>query len=650
MRRLLILLAIALVSRSLVAAETVYLIYDEFGRAGDQAHGIADSDRAALMRLLCAVVPVEKWPVVTTESAEAAGTLIDRYFYYFPHGYQVTYDELIAQLLQANHLKPGEPAELTTVPSGKVILPPVPLRGEWLSDRVAIRGFRPRTQGYSWMAELSSDKMSFSDRRNLVPARDNPFHDATLTVVEFDSAEALLSAMDKAGLQALPDGVVLRTGNSLEPVTLLADGPQCNSPAPQLSDFAEAQTLRERLTDPQVAKTVVARAENMPLVIIDFDFISGHGAAVMDVVKSVLEPLGVFKALDPHIVRIDFDRRKKENRDAMREVLLSYKDHLAKTGVRSAALDKAFAEAEAWLKGTTVNRNPDGTVSLMQEINEQVLYALLWRYFSDRQAWVNMSFFIDAPQFRILDGISDSPSFAVSAAGNERLQGVPASRYPQTGAKLFDNFVNVTYGTRGGDVCGSKHTADMIPVALIAPGGGFSGDHITPQQAGSSFASPYVAAVSWLKRLADETSSKDMRTVLMDSVEPSPALLGTVASGGFFDGAAVLAFPGAMPPHYVDTAGMLHRLTAGELQIRFLAEGATSDEAIFPNFANSPQGSLLTLFPCADGSGQTCMWLRRTSKDTPISARVKKITVETPCGDAVCDTAQLSTTVRYIWY
>jgi hypothetical protein len=651
MRSLIHVLLVSLLSVAAFGAEPVYLIYDEFGKKEHKERGIDDGDRAILMRLFCSIVPLDQWPRVSLDSAKAAGTIIDERFDYFPDGYQLTYQELIDQLLRANGLSAAAQPALTDVPAGTIVLPPVPLRGQWYAETnaktIAIRGFRLRTQGYSRIGKLTHDALQFTDNRNLLPARVNPFHDGTMTVVEIDSPETLLAAMDRLNLTSLPGEVVLQTGNLAPTVTLLAVAPSCTAAAPQLFDFSEAEELRKRLSATDLADSISSAAESMPLVVIDFDFKEGHGAAVLDVIRSVLEPLGLFDKLDRQIIRVDFDRRDDDARSNLRSILGDYKKFVASEGMRTAARDLAFVQAETWLNHKDVRLDPDGRPSLSQEINEQIFYALLWKYFRDQQAWVNMSFFIDSPEFRILDGIAKSPSFAVIAAGNDAMADVPESRYPQAAAKLFDNFVNVTYGTRGGDVCGSRHSA-TVPVGLVAPGAGFSGGHIGPQQEGSSFASPYVAAISWLKRLTDGIRAATMREVLMDHVEPSESLLAPIASGGFFDGATMLAFPGEVPPpFYVDAGGTVHTLTAGKMRIDFTEDGSLQEQSISPNFSNPAEGSLLKVFRCGI---DTCMWLRRNRKSAPVKAQIIEVQLKIPCSEPICDLDALAEKVRYLWF
>jgi len=189
MKRLpVVIAALSLMVSSWATAEPVYLIYDEYGQDAAGQHGINDQDRAALMRLFCAAVPRNNWPSVSISATAAAGTIIDLYFDYFPDGYQLTYQELTAQLLAANHLTPAQIPELTDVPAGAVLLPPVPVRGLWLEGKINIRGFRLRSQGYSWISDLAPEHLQLSDTRNLLPASKknnptpNPFHEHSGTM------------------------------------------------------------------------------------------------------------------------------------------------------------------------------------------------------------------------------------------------------------------------------------------------------------------------------------------------------------------------------------------------------------------------------------------------------------------------------------
>jgi hypothetical protein len=88
-------------------------------------------------------------------------------------------------------------------------------------------------------------------------------------------------------------------------------------------------------------------------------------------------------------------------------------------------------------------------------------------------------------------------------------------------------------------------------VDILAPGCGITFGPLHASDAGSSFATPIVAASAWLRFLLDGTSPSAMRVVLNDAVlltaPPSPR---ATLSGGVFDPARLIA-PASM--HYLDS-------------------------------------------------------------------------------------------------
>jgi hypothetical protein len=642
------------------ATERLYLIYDEWGEAENDARGISDTDRRDVMRLLCKMVPRDKWPSLTAPVSMPVGKVIDRYFDYFPQGYRATYDELVRQVLAANALPATEPPDQAPIEAGAVIVvPPVPARGVWWTEtKRRIRTFSALSQGYNWIPDLQPESIRFTDRRNLRPVEPNcaigstkcnEFHNGIVTVIGLESAAALTRAMRELEMPALPGGVVVRTNRPALEVNLLQEQDPCFLPGPGFAQFPQGALLQSRLqSDESLRTTIRENAARVPLVLMDFNFVNGHGAMVYDVVEAVLREAGLLDDLRDYVVTVELDRRAPGASTFLTVIVDQFKEEYGRRGVTPAAQDEMFSAAEAWLKLIP----PETASSDRAELPEQVFQALIWKYFADKQSWINVSFFVNAPNWLLQpQSISGSPSFAVIAAGNDTDQPVPVDRYPQAGAKRFDNMINVTFGTRDGRICGSMASKD-VPVAVLAPGSGYVGRIVTAAQNGSSLASPYVATISWIKHLLDGVAADTMRGLLTRAVEPTFGVGHSVDSGGYFNPAVVLGFPSEFPkPHMIDANGAVHVLTRGSLFVKYVPFGELNPDFVSVDFANAPSGGLVTVRPCGGDPPRWCIWARRSGRDPQKGGVVHILQFDGGEGSApVVEASKFAEIVKYLWF
>lgn len=280
---------------------------------------------------------------------------------------------------------------------------------------------------------------------------------------------------------------------------------------------------------------LIGRATSVPLVIIDWISSSEeHGEKVRSVVDYLLHEFG----LSLPITLIDLN--PTHSRRTLSPILSEFEKeyYCPKMGIDCGRKEPSeVTDARKWIAG---RHSAEGGVA---NVNQLVLEALLWKYFHQERAWVNMSFSIDSLSLQILqaDFLATSHSFGISAANDDRLPESPVG-VPQRAASVYTNFVNVTYATREGVLLGGE-TNPLYSVIVTAAGQGcgFDFEHIRKSDEGTSFASPYVAAVSWIKYLIDGVDETRMRKALVDasSVAATPNQL-EIESAGIFDPARLL--------------------------------------------------------------------------------------------------------------
>jgi hypothetical protein len=100
-------------------------------------------------------------------------------------------------------------------------------------------------------------------------------------------------------------------------------------------------------------------------------------------------------------------------------------------------------------------------------------------------------------------------------------------------------------------------------VDVSAIGCGLEHGNLKRHQGGSSIASPIVAVSAWLKHLLDDTPSHEIRADLAFSSSLLPPRAESVASGGFFDPAKLLA---GLNSHYVTVDGAVRPLLDPRLE------------------------------------------------------------------------------------
>jgi hypothetical protein len=352
--------------------------------------------------------------------------------------------------------------------------------------------------------------------------------------------------------------VVTARGDVDDPVNRLIDLTFLGPAGPVETDCQETpfrDAWEQRLSTlslPQIQAD--ARQPKLGLVLIDWDFQNGHGKQVQAVARRMLQCLKV-DGIDPAIVdlhpRRDPDRLKefvvlkcknsgrceadKAKRFGnvcswKRELEAMPKDRLAINTEESQYLD-----ALCWIEETDP---PEG---LDQRVDQYVLQAV-FEGTLESGSWMNISFDMRRDQAEsIRQSIVDksgSRSMIFAAAGNG---GTVRFNVSPQGLALIQpaRVVNITFGTPDGSVAGAISSNDpngKTDVTVLAPGSGFHHEDIPAESRGSSFASPWVAAAAWVKRLVDKTGREMIRPELVRASRPVRTdIFAAVSSGGFFD-------------------------------------------------------------------------------------------------------------------
>jgi hypothetical protein len=378
-----------------------------------------------------------------------------------------------------------------------------------------------------------------ADTRKLVSLPDD--RDAQTTAKQISDAAPLIELAWSNDKPILPSGAHVFDTNG--DVTLhLHDSPanSCGSSEEWIAGSPVSQQFKKRLStvlaDDAQKQQLVRNSELLPLVIIDW--VSpplNHGKKVASVARGLLAQL---QLSDLKVQEVDLNpTNNRVNLTAIFEDFIQHQ-YCSTENCKSEGSAAIINEARKWLK-----TNPIVSTDTIP-VKQLVLEAVLWKFFKQQAAWVNMSFSISSPALEILQAnyLSTSHSFGAAAAND---LGWPESStgVPQRAATLYKNFVNVTYASREGTLIGgySNQISNMM-VTVAAPGCGFDFDAIKPTDSGTSYATSYVTTSAWIKALLDKVDSADMRKNLIAASFLSNSLHGLeVESGGLFDLPSLIA-------------------------------------------------------------------------------------------------------------
>ena len=614
MKRLALALFLAVVALPLLAQqpdERVLVVYDE--------QELADADRAQMFALLLETAPKSWWREITVDRPQTIRTVLDDYYDYWDNPlksadknpFKSTVDVLQTAIQREN----GMAAERDELAAGtKLRIPPVPVAGERnVKPNVPVRTriFDPSSFRYGFVPSLKN--VGRATTRDVSLAKDHAFRAARLTVIEIPHWRDAAAYLRKHKIP-LPQGVLVKRPTATAKLEFLDPNEDADCP-PRVTALegsplvtvtkAELEKRRGKIDD------VVLAAEAMPLWIVDWDVDvpGGHGNKVHAVVTGVLRDLG-FEELLPHVHT--FDLNPMHNGQELLRTLQAYRDfNEANDNFSAEAMSLAFRTAKQWIEKPEIDPNAPA-----QDIDEFVLQSVFWRFLYNAPSWANFSFRTLYPQGALLHAsfMEQSRSFAAVAAGNDRDREVALGSYPQVGAAMHPQLVNVTYGRPDGYVLGSRHGA-RVPVLLVARGCGFAYENrIRPDERGSSFATPFVAATSWVKALTEGIDPEAMRDRLGDAVTLTPFVQPMVASHGIYD-PALLFVAETQQPYAILRDGTMKALTPTRVAVEFraLAADAELDERKF-TVSGKLTGKRIRVGECDDQPGARCVWVKEAGK------------------------------------
>jgi hypothetical protein len=574
----------------------VRLIFDE--------QSMGDSTRAQVYDLIARSVPESNWPTLQVSRVTDIRALLNTYFDLYSNGNGAAprTQEMVGRLIAAANVNRLTNASSPTVTAGPVKVPPIPIRAYTFYEKseITARRFDPATMSYELRSATGGvERVSEA----IAPVKpDQAERRGRLTEVLVTMNDAVRSQLQTYGAAFRRVVAVDDDAEGATTLRLLSDQPAlvCNSAGTWLSASPYLSSMRNALTSDERSR-ITAAAVNVPLAIVDWniDTPNGHGAKVRAVVKEVLNALGL-SALEPRIVTIELNPAR--NREGLKALLVAYKDHL--TGPGASDIAGAFGPAEKWVKDH-VPADPD---SLSQRVPSLLLQAIFWNLFQKSQA-LNFSFTTDSAALTAIDAnfMVGAKAFGTFAAGNSGMPLSPVLR-PQGEAYRWSNVVNVTHGRADGVIDGDISNIQFkVLVNLVAPGCGYTTAPLVAADNGSSFASPYVATVAWI-RMLQGVPAKALKRALITASQPLVSVGQRVESGGLFDPALLLLHPGS---HMVTPQGAFLALSSLKFTMTYVSDGV----GITIQSTPAPEPIHAVTFQPCPGSSDLCTIVRRWQPD-----------------------------------
>ena len=539
---------------------TVHLLYDD--------SMLPDSARAALISLLAGQPLADLRTITVTPADQGITKLIQNNFHLSGITDQLSVDAMASSIRALNNL-----ASDTLIPGQTLRAPNLPSHVYRTNDQ-SKPAFRVATIGAKGIT-VGRDPGELEGNKEL-PVAEDP-RNGTLTAKEIANARQLAELAWKSTTPLLPPGVFpLENGGNID--IHLADSSPCVAQqwlksSPFYNELLSS--MNSFLNQPGNHDLLLNGTSTLPLVVIDWnDDVKKHGQKVTSVVKYLLSQLGV-SDLSFHEVDLNPTNNSTELHGIFNEYLANYYCALQGIDCKSKGQKSLISDVSRWLN--TKPQSVNGIASLKQLLLE----AVLWKYFSPShsRAIVNMSFSVDSLALEILQAqfLAASHSVGIVAASDDA-QPQGTAGIPQRAASIYPNFLNVTYGNTDGTILGGFSNSNFnIIVTTIAQGCGFSYADITSGDAGTSFATPYVAAAVWVRSLMNKGDTSTVRRDLVEASDVSRSTqLPQVESSGAFDLATFL-LPNAY--YFLDSNNAPSEIVSGTLRIVSLKDtGGTIDE------------------------------------------------------------------------
>ncbi len=500
----------------------VQLVYDDLA--------LPDSARAKLISLL-QQFPHDTTSITVQPADQTYTKLIQNHFFLSGKTDRFSVAAMIHSVMQLNNLPPST-VPWDSPPIGvSLVAPALPLHGfrtNNLADKPVFR-----VSGVGELLTSTASTVSDLPQLNQLPqAREARNGDLTAKLVAAPRYLANLAWKSRTtsvlppGVRPLEDGgnirIHLAATDSCDAKEWLGQSPL----APQLRP-----SLKALLTSPTTT-SLLSTNTSLPLIVIDWnDSITKHGQKVTSVIKGVLADL-ILTDLPFHEVDLNPANNAPELRNIFNDYLNNYYCHLQGINCKAKGQKGLIDDVNAWLSSKPQAINGIAT------LKQLLLEAVLWKYFAASKAVVNMSFSVDSLALEILQAqfLSASHSIGIVAVSDDPgPQGTAG--IPQRAASIYPNFINVTYGNYDGTLLGAGgNNRFNIIVTTAAQGCGFHYDEISPSDAGTSFAAPYVAVGVWLKTFMGIADLSATRQAIVRASHVSRALtLPSTESAGPFD-------------------------------------------------------------------------------------------------------------------
>ena len=598
---------------------------------------IQDRQLARIITFVSTAIPVERWQQVAVPPRTTVWKVADDYYDLYHRGYgaqPMSADALIGALRR------GNPGLLSVVATGDPLrMPPVPVRAMTRYPRQRVReDFRVYSAGMNaYQRIVGGDTFRLPVRQQTTRLAEllDPFRGTAATGILLEVTPELLDAVRRLDVPALlvnADPEPSRNGavETSARLEMLAGTEGCTDGFAELKASPYYQEKALAGIPAATRKRMIELAKKKRLVILDTQtrLPFGHGQKVYNVVRAVLDTLGGLD-FEPMVDRFDLLPASGDATESLTKALDAY------LAIKPPIPDSLFTEARAWL---TEKRKDAEQLEwpLTFFVPEALLQATLRQHFivgadetgpsiNRSAAWLNMSFRVRSSALSVvMNRFRRGDAIAFVAAGNDAGEPVPFGFVPQDGATDSDQFVLVTHGspTRiDGSI--SMEGADGPPVSLVAPGCGFGG----MTEGGSSFASPYVAVVAWLRYLREMAEGRpaDTAAIVRELVFASHPVAGftRIRSNGFFDAAQFMASSGV---------GQL-RTKTGVVTLRaYSIEGACDVASGTPprfsfKWEAPPMDTSISSFFLVDKDGKPELWRRRVAREDKLQATTKPVCV-----------------------
>jgi hypothetical protein len=575
---------------------------------------LTDADRATLIQFVANVVSEDRWPINEFLSNESLPDLVRRIYNLSSTNEPNSTAVILALVQRANPNRFGPTpfsfkAALTTSP---VKLPPIPRH---LQATTTTEAIRVQPLGTSELREASSTvQLEDTPASALPPQGDSPPGDTT--VIMLGTYEEISAEAKRQGyLAQLPSSAkVFRNDGYVDLLARGTDEPipkvDCHEAKEWLTNLlkdANISDLRRQLGGDAISEKVSDRASRDHLVVLDWVAAPlNHGRKVESVVRYVLETLLKSPELSrkPYFDVVDLNPAHPENRPALLDAVQEYKNWYC--DVTGSCLEDGslppyarfrFTEARKWImSGGSTNPLQSHTNVLIVKrlhndvdetrrfpVDQMVLEAVLWEHLlrpSSKTWLLNMSFTVEFA-IGLARRLPSSRSLIVTAASNEHKPEL-YTEFPQGFSLSNQKVVTVTYANRDGSVLGGytfQGPETIVPVSVIAPGCGYAYKAIAEGEYGTSFATPFVAALAWVEHLINGTDAIEERALLVQASVMRPKVVAVESAGMFeprmlthvghswfaeYPSASSGRLSGAISIRYLDAAGQDQILTVSD--------------------------------------------------------------------------------------